>query len=122
MICSSDFTVPVQIKGERLVLNANGSNGTLATCALRPSGIFGPGDLFAFPTIAEKASAGKLRFIIGSGKNVMEFTYVENVAQAHLQVFSRISVLLLCKQAYRLLYLRPVRRLQAYYCASRTCT
>lgn len=75
-----------QIEGERLVLQANGSKGTLATCALRPSGIFGPGDLFFFPTMLEKGRAGKLRCIIGSGENMMEFTYVGNVAQAHLQV------------------------------------
>lgn len=83
----------VQIKGEKLILDANGSGGSLATCALRPSGIFGPGDLFFIPTVAEKATAGKLRFIIGSGKNMMEFTYVENVAQAHLQVTNPMSCL-----------------------------
>ena len=33
-----------------------------------------------------QAKAGKTKFVIGSGKNMMDFTYVGNVAQAHVQV------------------------------------
>lgn len=76
----------MQIEGERRVLKANGTNGTLATCAIRPSGIFGEGDATFFPTLVAKARQGKLKFYIGNGKNLVEFTYVGNVAQAHLQV------------------------------------
>jgi len=75
----------LQILGEKLVLAANGKNG-LATVALRPSGIFGEGDPLLVPTTVAKAKQGKMGFIIGSGKNLMEFTYAGNVAQAHLQV------------------------------------
>lgn len=67
------------------MLAANGVKG-LATVALRPSGIFGEGDPLLVPTIVAKAKQGKMGNIIGSGANLMDFTYVGNVAQAHLQV------------------------------------
>lgn len=79
----------LQIEGERLVLAANGANGTLATCAIRPSGIFGEGDATFFPTLVAKARQGKLKYYIGNGRNLVEFTYVGNVAQAHIEVMSR---------------------------------
>ena len=75
----------MQILGEKLVLAANGRGG-LATVALRPSGIFGEGDPLLVPLTVAKAKEGKMKFIIGSGENLMDFTYVGNVAQAHLQV------------------------------------
>ena len=73
-----------KIEGEQLVLAANGKQG-LTTCALRPSGIFGEGDLIFVPTTVRQAQKGKLKFIIGPGKNLMDWTYVGNVAQAHIQ-------------------------------------
>ena len=54
--------------------------------ALRPSGIFGEGDRVMVPTLVRQAKLGKMKFIIGNGKNQMDFTYAGNVAQAHLQV------------------------------------
>ena len=93
----------MQIEGEKLVLKANGANGTLATCALRPSGLFGPGDTTFWPTVVAKANQGKMKYIIGDGRNLVEFTYVGNVAQAHLEVIFILAVLCLhwgnkCKQ------------------------
>ena len=76
----------LQIEGERRVLAANRSNRTLATCAIRPSGIFGEGDATFFPTLVAKARQGKLKYYIGNGRNLVEFTYVGNVAQAHIEV------------------------------------
>ena len=84
----------LQIQAEKLVLQANGAQGTLATCALRPSGIFGEGDVTFWPTVIAKANQGKMRFIIGNGKNLVDFTYVGNVAQAHLQVMFPLSCLM----------------------------
>lgn len=67
-------------EGEKLVLAANGISG-VATCALRPSGIFGENDPLFVPTVAKQAERGKMKFVIGDGKNKMDFTYVGNVAQ-----------------------------------------
>lgn len=74
-----------QILGEKLVLAANNRSG-LVTIALRPSGIFGEHDPLLVPLTVANAKKGKMKFIIGSGKNLMDFTYVGNVAQAHLLV------------------------------------
>ena len=38
------------------------------------------------PVVVEKAKIGKLKYIIGNGSNLMDFTYVGNVAHAHMLV------------------------------------
>jgi len=70
-------------KAERIVLEANGRKGLL-TVALRPSGIFGPGDAQGWPGFIEAAQNGKSKFQLGDGSNLMDWTYVENVAYAHV--------------------------------------
>ncbi len=75
----------LQIEAEKLVLEAN-MRGGLATCALRPSGIFGEHDPLFVPSLVGNARKGKMKYIIGKGSNMMEWTYVGNVAQAHIQV------------------------------------
>ncbi|PRQ37822.1 putative 3-beta-hydroxysteroid-4-alpha-carboxylate 3-dehydrogenase (decarboxylating) [Rosa chinensis] len=49
-----------------------------------PSSIFGPGDRLLVPSLVVAARAGKSKFIIGDGNNIYDFTYVENVAHAHI--------------------------------------
>lgn len=78
-----DFYTVTKIKGEELVLQANGQNG-LVVCSLRPSGIFGEHDPLLVPTTIAKARVGKMKYILGDGKNLMDWTYVGNVAQAHV--------------------------------------
>ncbi|KAI8468430.1 MAG: 3-beta hydroxysteroid dehydrogenase/isomerase family-domain-containing protein [Monoraphidium minutum] len=79
-----DYYTETKIKGERMALEANGPD--LATCALRPSGIFGEGDTVMVPTLVRQARLGKMKYIIGRGDNRWDLTYVGNVAQAHLLV------------------------------------
>lgn len=78
-----DYYTETKILGERLVLASNKRSG-LATIALRPSGIFGEHDPLLVPLTVANAKKGKMKYIIGSGRNLMDFTYVGNVAQAHL--------------------------------------
>jgi nucleoside-diphosphate-sugar epimerase len=66
---------------ERLVLAANGPE--LATVALRPHLIWGPGDPHLIPRLLARARSGRLR-IVGAGTNIVDCTYVDNAAQAHL--------------------------------------
>jgi nucleoside-diphosphate-sugar epimerase len=66
---------------EKTVLAAN--SGRLATVALRPHLIFGPGDPHLVPRILAKAKSGRLR-IIGKGDNKMDIVYVDNAARAHI--------------------------------------
>lgn len=75
----------VQLEAEKLVLAANGQRG-LSAVALRPSGIFGEWDKLFIPTMVEKAQQGKMKYILGNGKNLMEWTYAGNVADAHVLV------------------------------------
>ena len=56
----------------------------LATCALRPHLIWGPGDPHLVPRLIARARSGRLRRV-GDGTNQVDMVYVENAARAHLQ-------------------------------------
>ena len=73
---------------EQRVLKANGPD--LATVALRPHLIFGPGDRQLFPRIVARRRAGRLRFIAPGGKRI-DVTYIDNAAQAHLDALDRLE-------------------------------
>lgn len=79
----NDIYSETKAEAEALVLRSNGREGLL-TCAIRPSSIFGPGDKLMVPSVVAAARAGKSKFIIGDGENMYDFTYVENVAHAHI--------------------------------------
>ncbi|XAR68541.1 3-beta-hydroxysteroid-4-alpha-carboxylate 3-dehydrogenase (decarboxylating) [Bertholletia excelsa] len=78
----NDSYAATKAEGEVIVIKANGINGLL-TCCIRPSGIFGPGDKFV-PSLVSAARAGILKFLVGKGNNMYDFTFVENVAHAHI--------------------------------------
>ncbi|KAJ5294342.1 hypothetical protein N7508_009163 [Penicillium antarcticum] len=67
---------------EALVLNASSSK--LATCALRPSVLCGPGDCQLLPPIHACISKYETPFLIGDGLNLWDITHVSNVADAHI--------------------------------------
>ena len=67
---------------EERVLKAN--DAELATCAIRPHVIFGPGDTRFIPKVLEQAEKGKLRFMVGSGEKLSDFTYIDNLVDALL--------------------------------------
>ena len=71
-----DNYVASKILQEQIVLRANSSE--LMTCAIRPNGMFGPRDPYSIPGLLDAAKNGN-RFIIGTGKNLIDFTYVRNV-------------------------------------------
>ncbi|MBP7982173.1 MAG: NAD-dependent epimerase/dehydratase family protein [Arenimonas sp.] len=71
---------------ERALLAANSE--ALATVALRPRLIWGPGDTQLLPRLVARARKGRLRFI-GDGGNKMDCTYIDNVVQAHLLALQR---------------------------------
>jgi nucleoside-diphosphate-sugar epimerase len=73
---------------EKAVLAANDT--TLATVALRPRLIWGPGDNQLLPRLVERAKAGRLRFV-GDGNNVIDTTYIDNAAQAHFDAFEHLA-------------------------------
>jgi len=68
-------------EAERLVLSANGES--LATVALRPHLIWGPGDPHILPRVVARARAGRL-IQVGDGQNLVDITFIDNAAEAHL--------------------------------------
>ena len=73
-----------KILAERRVLEANGADGLL-TCAIRPGGIYGPGEQLIFPRITEQCARGRFRAIIGDGSAKSDNTYIENLVDGHLE-------------------------------------
>jgi 2-alkyl-3-oxoalkanoate reductase len=86
-----DFKAPypaTKLIAEREVLAAN--SPALATVALRPRLIWGPGDTQLLPRLVDRARAGRLRFV-GGGHNRMDTTYIDNAAQAHIDAFAALA-------------------------------
>jgi 2-alkyl-3-oxoalkanoate reductase len=75
-------------EAERLVLAANGPD--LATVALRPHLIWGPGDNHLVPRILERGRAGRLRRIGRANKRI-DSTYIDNAADAHVLAADRLA-------------------------------
>lgn len=67
---------------EQEVLAANGPD--LATVALRPHLIWGPGDNHLVPRILSKGRSGRLRRI-GNAPCLIDSIYIDNAADAHVQ-------------------------------------
>jgi len=88
-ICTNlDAYTTSKLNGEREVLKA--SSEMLWTVALRPHAIFGPRDPHMLAKLAQTGRSKALgflpksAFIIGDGNNLVDFTYVTNVAYAHI--------------------------------------
>jgi nucleoside-diphosphate-sugar epimerase len=66
---------------EQMVLASNSE--VLKTCAIRPHLVWGPGDPHLVPRLLERGRKRQLRQV-GSGKNLVDISYVDNVADAHV--------------------------------------
>jgi 2-alkyl-3-oxoalkanoate reductase len=78
---------------EKAVLAANDAH--LATIALRPRLIWGPGDQQLLPRLVSRARAGRLR-LVGDGANLIDTTYIDNAAQAHFDAFDHLQSTATC--------------------------
>ena len=76
-----------KIIAEREVLAAN--DAALATVALRPRLIWGPGDTQILPRLVARARSGRLR-LVGGGDNLVDTTYIDNAAQAHVAALDHL--------------------------------
>ena len=74
---------------ERLVLEANGPD--LATVALRPHLVWGPGDPHLIPGVLSRARQGRLTQV-GDGTNRVDITYIDNAAEAHALAADALAV------------------------------
>ncbi len=75
-------------RAEQNVLAAN--NPQLSTVALRPHLVWGPHDNHLVPRLLERGRAGKLRRV-GTRDCLIDATYVENAADAHIQAADRLG-------------------------------
>jgi nucleoside-diphosphate-sugar epimerase len=75
-------------EAERAVLAANGPS--LATVALRPHLIWGPGDQQLLPRLIERARRGRLR-IVGSGLKKVDAIFIDNAVTAHICALERLK-------------------------------
>jgi 2-alkyl-3-oxoalkanoate reductase len=74
---------------EQRVLAANGPK--LATVALRPHFIWGPGDPNLLPRVLKQARAGRLR-LIGKEPKKIDTTFIDNAAEAHVLALEKIGI------------------------------
>lgn len=77
----STYAWTKRVAEERIV--KSDTPGGMRTIALRPHLIVGPGDNHLLPTLLERAQSGRLK-IVGSGRNRVDITHVDNVVDAHL--------------------------------------
>ncbi|KAG8533144.1 uncharacterized protein KY384_001927 [Bacidia gigantensis] len=67
---------------EKLVLDANKPG--FATCALRPSVLFGPGDHQLVPSIHACIANYETPYVLGDAENLWDVSYAPNIADAHI--------------------------------------
>ena len=92
---------------EQLVLAAN--SASLLTCALRPHLIWGPGDPHLIPRLLDRGRRRLLRRV-GDGTNLVDISYIDNVAEAHLlAVDNLISSATAAGNAYFISQGKPVK-------------
>ena len=98
-LCGVDESVPypkrydspyarTKAEAERAVLAAN--DGALATTALRPHLVWGPGDAHLVPELIARARAGRL-VRVGRGPFRVDVTYIDCAAEAHLLALEALS-------------------------------
>ena len=91
-ICGGDESLPYpekflcnyarsKVSAEKHVLKKNSER--LQTCAIRPHLIWGPGDPHLIPRLLERGRQRSLK-IVGSGLNLVDISYVDNVAHGHI--------------------------------------
>ncbi|KAF5516453.1 Sterol-4-alpha-carboxylate 3-dehydrogenase, decarboxylating [Colletotrichum siamense] len=81
----SEYYSETKAAAEELVLQANRQDPyPLLTAAIRPAGIFGEGDTMATHQLVKIYREGKTGVQLGDNDNLFDFTYVGNVAHAHM--------------------------------------
>ena len=85
-----DVYTRTKIAAERLVLAAH-SPDRLTTCALRPGGIYGPGDAHFVPRIVKSTRLLGRRPRMGPRSALIDLTHVDNLVHAHLLAAARLG-------------------------------
>ncbi len=98
---SSDLYSSTKVASEQLVLAANGESGLL-TSAIRPGGIYGPGERNTLIGPMIKAlKQGVPIVVFGDGVTRMDYTYIDNLVDAQIRAAERlVEGSPVCGQAY----------------------
>ncbi|CAN9396929.1 unnamed protein product [Alternaria alternata] len=89
-----EYYTTTKAYAETAVLQANRSpenDPSFLTCAIRPAGIFGEGDVQLLPKIVNAYKTGKTKFQVGENNNMFDFTYVENTPAQHSPDTERVD-------------------------------
>ncbi|KAJ4417007.1 erg26, C-3 sterol dehydrogenase [Gnomoniopsis sp. IMI 355080] len=75
-----------KVEAEDKVRAANRARGdsSMLTAIIRPASVFGERDYLNFFSVVNKARAGRANVQIGSGQNLFSYSYVGNLADAHI--------------------------------------
>jgi len=88
-----DYYSDTKAEAEALVLAASTrtpAQSPFLTAALRPSAIFGEGDVQMLPNTLAVLRDGRTGFQLGANENLFDYTYVGNVAHAHILAAQRL--------------------------------
>ena len=79
-----EYYAETKALAESIVLDANRNYGDMLTVALRPACVFGEGDVQTIPSMLTAYKKGQTKFQLGQNMNLFDFSYVGNVAYAHI--------------------------------------
>jgi 3beta-hydroxy-delta5-steroid dehydrogenase/steroid delta-isomerase len=79
-----DLYTPTKVAGERAAL-AGSAAGGLLTCAIRPGGIYGPGETLLFPRVIEECASGRYVAKVGDGSALSDNTFIENLVDGQIE-------------------------------------
>ncbi len=97
--CKSVYA-ETKVAAEKLVLEANGRSG-LATCAIRPDGIYGAEPNEMIDRFVEQLSAGNLAARIGPNSALQDNSHVTNLVDGHMLAAQHlVADGVACGQAY----------------------
>jgi 3beta-hydroxy-delta5-steroid dehydrogenase/steroid delta-isomerase len=79
-----DLYTETKVLGEQVALAGNREGGLL-TCAIRPGGIYGPGEELVFPRVIDECVRGRYVAKIGDGSALSDNTFIENLVDAEIE-------------------------------------
>jgi 3beta-hydroxy-delta5-steroid dehydrogenase/steroid delta-isomerase len=86
---SRDLYTSTKIAGERAALDANGQEGLL-TCAIRPGGIYGPGERLTYGRLVRALKIGVPLVVFGDGRARLDYVYIDNLVDAQIRAAERL--------------------------------
>jgi 3beta-hydroxy-delta5-steroid dehydrogenase/steroid delta-isomerase len=97
---TGDLYTRTKIMGEKTALDANAEE-QLLTCAIRPGGIYGPGDPLQLSRLVDECAAGRFVALIGDGSALSDNTYIDNLVDGEIEAARHLLPgSPLCGQAY----------------------